>query len=451
MSVGYDRLVILNLLKIQSGFIGNNRDFPFDGDEMNIHVPQDYDARAELSLLSTTKANIMNPQASKTNMCVVQDSLLGAYLMTKNDEKIPKETFYNICMKCDGWTSEYILDKIQHIRRTLKELGKPILALNGKGLISLMLPNDFHYYKKTNADSSQPEVKIYKGVLYEGVLNKAVLGAVHNSILQTLYKEYDENVCMNFINNIQFITNEWLLYHGFSIGIGDCITTKQQEIKDAVLKNFYQAKTVEYATQHPKIKEAKISACLNKAKDLGMKIAKESMTDDNGFISTVTSGSKGDYFNIAQITGLLGQQNLTGQRVNPVLNKGKRTLPHYGFTENTIERQFESRGFIRNSFMKGLNPQEFWFHAMSGREGVSDTAMKTASSGYVQRRMIKMMEDLQVRYDGTVRNTSGSIIQWAYGEDGLDRCNTIVKNEKTEMLDISRLVQKLNIDHESKK
>ena len=101
--------------------------------------------------------------------------------------------------------------------------------------------------------------------------------------------------------------------------------------------------------------------------------------------------------------------------------------------------------------MKGLNPQEFWFHAMSGREGVSDTAMKTASSGYVQRRMVKMMEDLQVRYDGTVRNTSGSIIQWAYGEDGLDRCNTIVKNEKTEMLDISRLVQKLNIDHESKK
>jgi len=287
-------------------------------------------------------------------------------------------------------------------------------------------------------------------VLYEGVLNKAVLGAVHNSILQTLYKEYDENVCMNFINNIQFITNEWLLYHGFSIGIGDCIATKQHEIKDAILKNFYQAKTVEFATQHPKIKEAKISSCLNKAKDLGMKIAKEAMKSDNGFIATVTSGSKGDYFNIAQISGLLGQQNLMGQRVNPVLNKGKRTLPHYGFTENTIERQFESRGFIRNSFMKGLNPQEFWFHAMSGREGVSDTAMKTASSGYVQRRMIKMMEDLQVRYDGTVRNTSGSIIQWAYGEDGLDRCNTIVKNEKTEILDLSRLVEKLNIEHENK-
>jgi DNA-directed RNA polymerase II subunit RPB1 len=224
-----------------------------------------------------------------------------------------------------------------------------------------------------------------------------------------------------------------------------------REIKDAILKNFYQAKTVEFATQHPKIKEAKILSCLNKAKDLGMKIAKESMKPDNGFTATVTSGSKGDYFNIAQISGLLGQQNLMGQRVTPLLNKGKRTLPHYGFTENNIERQFESRGFIRNSFMKGLNPQEFWFHAMSGREGVSDTAMKTASSGYVQRRMIKMMEDLQVRYDGTVRNTSGSIIQWAYGEDGLDRCNTIVKNDKTEMIDISRLVQKLNIAHESKK
>jgi len=402
--------------------------------------------------LSTTKANIMNPQASKTNMCVVQDSLLGAYLMTRDDSAIPKETFHNICMRGDNWSPTYILDKISHIRQVLKELGKPIQVYNGKGLISMMLPNDFHYYKKTNGSTEQPEVKIYKGVMYEGVLNKAVLGATHNSILQTLHKEYDQDVCLDFVNNIQFITNEWLLWHGFSIGIGDCVTAEGQreEIHEQVLKNFMTAKKVEFATQHPKIKEAKISSYLNIAKDMGMKIAKDKMSPDNGFISTVASGSKGDYFNIAQITGLLGQQNLMGARIPKMFNKGKRTLPHYGFEEVDVEREFESRGFIRNSFMKGLNPQEFWFHAMSGREGVSDTAMKTASSGYVQRRMIKMMEDIQVRYDGTVRNTAGSIIQWAYGEDGLDRCNTIVKSDKVEMMDVERLVNKMNVEFESK-
>lgn len=391
----------------------------------------------------------MNPQASKTNMCIVQDSLLGAFLMTKDDSKIPQSTFYNICMKGDGWTSQFILDKIQHIRRVLKELNQPIIAFNGKGLVSMMLPNDFHYTKKNNAHPDQPEIKIYKGVMYSGALNKAALGSVHNSILQLLYKEYDENVCLDFVNNMQFITNEWLLYNGFSIGIGDCISTKHDEVSEAVIKNFMEAKKIEFATQHPKIKEARIASCLNQAKDLGMKIAKDAMDKDNGFIATVTSGSKGDFFNIAQITGLLGQQNLSGQRVPKVLNKGKRTLPHYGFDESNIIREFESRGFIRNSFMKGLNPQEFWFHAMSGREGVSDTAMKTASSGYVQRRMIKMLEDIQVRYDGTVRNTAGSIIQWAYGEDGLDRCNTVIKDDKPEIMDISRLVNKLNVEYES--
>ena len=96
------------------------------------------------------------------------------------------------------------------------------------------------------------------------------------------------------------------------------------------------------------------------------------MTKDNGFVCTVTSGSRGDFFNIAQITGILGQTNVSGQRIQPMLNKGKRTLPHYQFEETDIERKFESRGFIKNSFIKGLNLREFWFHAMSGREGVSD-------------------------------------------------------------------------------
>lgn len=420
----------------------------FDGDEMNLHLPQDYDARAELQILSTTKANMISAQASKTNVSIIQDNLLGAYKMTIYKEKIPKDVFFNICMHGDNWSPDFILKKINHIRKIRKDLGLKAEAFTGKGLISLMLPNDFNYVKKNDADPSEPIVKIFRGVMYEGALNKSMLGASHNSIIQCLHKEYGMDVSMDFVNNIQFITNAFLLFHGFSLGIGDCIPKKTSLIQDTVAKSLVEAKTISETAHHPRIKEAKINSTLGKAKDVGMRIAKEAMNSDNAFISTVTSGSRGDFFNIAQIGGILGQQNVMAQRIQPVLNKNRRTLPHYKFGELNVEKEFESRGFIRHSFMKGLNPQEFFFHAMSGREGVSDTAMKTAQSGYIQRKMVKVLEDVSVKYDGTVRNSTGAIIQWAYGEDGLDRSNTVILQDKPEFCDISRLADKLNTKFE---
>jgi DNA-directed RNA polymerase beta' subunit len=106
----------------------------FDGDEMNLHVPQDYDARAELGILSTTKMNMISPQASKSNVSIIQDNLLGAYLMTMYADKVPKDVFFNICMHGDNWSTKYILDKIQHIRRVRKSLDLKVEAFTGKGL-----------------------------------------------------------------------------------------------------------------------------------------------------------------------------------------------------------------------------------------------------------------------------------------------------------------------------
>jgi DNA-directed RNA polymerase II subunit RPB1 len=242
-----------------------------------------------------------------------------------------------------------------------------------------------------------------------------------------------------------------MLQSGFSIGIRDCIMTEKMDndyIDKTINSYFVEAKTVEQTTQNEKIKEAKITGILNKARDLGTRIAKESLDPDNNFLKTIISGTKGDYFNLAQITGLLGQQNVAGERVNLVFNKGRRSLPHYSKDIKNIKKQFESRGFIRSSLLKGLNPQEFFFHAMSGREGVINTALSTANSGYIQRRMIKILEDVQVRYDGTVRNSSGSILQWAYGEDGLDRSETIVMGNKIELCDVSILANSLNSEYE---
>jgi DNA-directed RNA polymerase beta' subunit len=417
----------------------------YDGDEMNIHVPQNYDARAELQTLSTTKANIMSSQASKSNICIVQDGLLGAYLLTKKRERIPKERFNNLLMKGDNWSQDFIERKTCHIKLTLVELGRdPEELYTGKGLVSMMLPDDFFFVKKTEADRLEPFVRVHKGVMYEGVLNKSLLGSSHNSLIQILHKEYSPEVCIDFVNNIQFIAIEWLTCYSFSIGLGDCKPKHTEKISDNTLKSFVEAKRVEETTHHPKIKEIRVSSALSKAKDVGMRIAKESFNEDNGFISTVTSGSKGDYFNICQITGIIGQQHLTGNRISPLLNRGKRSLPHYPFQDLDIEEEFESRGFVKNSFIKGISPQEFWFHATSGRESLSDTAMKTASSGYVQRRMVKILEDVQVKYDGTVRNSSNSVIQWSYGETGTDRSKTVVLGGKSEILDVSRLAERIN-------
>ena len=419
----------------------------FDGDEMNIHVPQDYDARAELMTLASTKYNIMNSQSSKSNISIVQDSMLGAYLMTKRSDPVPSNIYNDLLLSGDGWDMEFINRKKIHIQNTLRHLGKDqTLLYTGKGLISMMLPDDLFYTKKTEANPLEPVVRIYNGVLYEGTFNKSVIGSSHNSIIQVLHKEYDVETCIKFINNIQFITNAWLCHYSFTIGLEDCIVKRgtDQIIRGTVMRHFMEAKNVQQTTQHPKIKEARINAALGKAKDIGMKLAREAMYPGNGFVSTVVSGSKGDFFNIAQISGLVGQQNLGGNRVEPVLNRGIRTLPHYPFDNLDLEDEFESRGFVRNSFLKGLNPKEFWFHSMSGREGVSDSAMKTAVSGYIHRKMVKVLEDVQIKYDGTVRNSQGSIIQWAYGDDDMDRSQTVVLDQKTEIVDVKRIVEKLN-------
>jgi DNA-directed RNA polymerase beta' subunit len=429
----------------------------FDGDEMNVHVPQSDETIIELIELSTTKENIISAQGSKPNIAVVQDSLLGAFLMTKNNMKLTQEQFFDISM--NGQRNEksaclWSEKKANTIREVLKMKGKEVEVFNGRGLFSLLLPEDFIYEKKNEAHSTEPYVRIYKGVMYEGALNKANLGASHNSIIQVLHKEYGKDVCADFISNIQFITNNWLLVHSFSIGLGDCLVKSQSskdKIQDKISKCYFEADGIADATRNPSIREVRITASLSKAKDVGMKIAKDSMAKDNNFLSTVVSGSKGDFFNIAQLTGLLGQQNLQGQRVSHMINHGKRTLVHYPFGKLDREVEYESRGFIRHSFIEGLNPHEFFFHAMSGREGICDTAMGTAKTGYIQRRIIKVCEDIQVKYDGSVRDTSGKVYQMSYGDNGLNPTQTVKVGEEQQACDIFRMANRLNLQYEINK
>jgi len=403
----------------------------FDGDEMNLHSPATPEAEAELRLLSSVQNNIVSTQSGKANIVIVQDSLLSAFLMTSRETPIRRDDFFQLCMALRDPPD--ILQRVEDYRgATNMEEG----MFTGKMLFSLLLPSDFFFSGK--------DVVIKAGLLLEGMITKANLGAGHFSIITLLYKEYGYERCLEFIDNVQFLTNAYVHRYGFSVGIRDCMVTRHTEIQDTVARSFLQAENMERSIKNEYLREAYVLRSLASARDTGMLIAKNAIAKDNNFMKTITSGSKGDHFNIAQITALLGQQNLNGERIKPMLSKNTRSLYHYPLEPTSEDMRYESRGFIRNSFIHGLNPREYWFHSMTGREGITDTALKTASSGYIQRRMIKIAEDIQVRYDNTVRNGTNAIIQFVYGENGMDPTQSVVLKDIPNVCNIARLAEQLN-------
>jgi DNA-directed RNA polymerase beta' subunit len=421
----------------------------FDGDEMNIHTPQCQESIAELKYISSTNLNIITAQESKPVIVITQDALVASYLMTKKDFKLTRTQFFDISTRCETWDEKplYNAERIKRMEKLLKKRGKNSNVFSGRGLFSLLFPETLNYRKKNNAKEDEPVVIIENGVLIEGAMDKSILGNDHGSLIQILNKEYGVQVVSNFIDNVQFLGNAWLLVHGFSVGLEDCMITSEKSVSiidDTITQCYTKAEGIEETTRNEGIREIRITAALSQARDIGMKISKEAMRMENNFLTTVSSGAKGDFFNIAQITSLLGQQNLEGKRVAHTISHKKRTLPHYPFGKLPKEREYESRGFIRNSFIHGLTPEEFFFHAMSGREGVADTAMGTARSGYIQRKIVKVGEDLCVKYDGTVRDAGNKIIQFVYGSDGFDPTKTIRVQSEPAPCDIERLADRLN-------
>lgn len=423
----------------------------FDGDEMNIHVPQSLEAQAEIKYLSSVPNNFINCQSSKLNIVIVQDGVLGAYMMTrKHARKLSRAEFFQATMRL-SMSSGQVIDRMKEIERVIaveNETGTTSTTLySGRGLISLILPNDFNYSARIGKEEDEPVLTIKEGVILTGCLSKTAIGSAHNCIPHHIYSEYGIDAAMEVINSIQFLANEWLQLTSFSIGIGDCLVTEKttETVEDSVNKCFMEAEVIAKSTRNPHVRESRINSALGKAKDIGLRIAKDALDPTNNFISTVTGGSKGDFFNIAQITGLLGQQNLSGKRIPLFLNNQTRSLPHYPRKDLTVQERYESRGMIRSSFIKGLNPREFFFHACSGREGMSDTAVGTAVSGYIQRRIVKLQEDIKINYDGTVRDETGRIFQLQYGVHGYDPSKTIRSAAKDQtFVDIHRLADSLN-------
>ncbi|EMR71753.1 putative rna polymerase ii largest subunit protein [Eutypa lata UCREL1] len=393
----------------------------FDGDEMNLHVPQTEETRAEIKELCMVPLNIVSPQRNGPLMGIVQDTLAGVYKMCRRDVFMTKEAVMNIMLWVPNWDGVIPQPAIL----------KPRPRWTGKQIVSMIIPREISLYTKAKSHPWNPPddegLLVQSGELIFGLLTKKNVGAAGGGIVHLCYNELGPDGAMAFLNGCQRVINYWLLHNGFSIGIGDTIPDKStiEKVQGNIneQKQIVTELTVEATANTleclPGMNiresfESKVSKALNDARERAGNTAEGSLKDLNNAVVMARSGSKGSAINISQMSALVGQQVVEGKRI-PFGFK-YRTLPH--FTKDDYSP--EARGFVENSYLRGLTPTEFYFHAMAGREGLIDTAVKTAETGYIQRRLVKALEDVSAKYDGTVRNSLGDIIQFLYGEDGLD-------------------------------
>ncbi|GMF25445.1 unnamed protein product [Phytophthora lilii] len=406
----------------------------FDGDEMNLHVPQSMTARADAQELMMVHKVIITPQSNRPVMSIVQDSLLGAQKFTKRDIFLHKDWVMNLLMWVSNWDGKVPTPAILVPKKG--ELGKYTPIWTGKQIFSAIVPainftgfSSTHNSKEKFSDLSpiDSRVIIQQGELLAGIIDKKIIGSSAGGLVHITMLEKGPDETKRLLGAIQQLVNNWLVGRSFTVGVSDTIAdvSTLKTIVDIITQAKVQVHDLVVRGQKGKLEtqpgrtmvesfEGLVNIVLNTARDQAGREAQGSLDETNNIKATVTSGSKGSFINISQIIACVGQQNVEGKRIPYGFNH--RTLPHYGKDDLGPE----SRGFVENSYLKGLTPQEFFFHAMGGREGLIDTAVKTAETGYIQRRLVKAMESVMTRYDGTVRNAQGEIIQFLYGEDGMD-------------------------------
>jgi DNA-directed RNA polymerase II subunit RPB1 len=405
----------------------------FDGDEMNLHVPQSLETRAEIEQLAMVPRMIITPQSNRPVMGIVQDTLTAVRKMTKRSVFITQEQMMTLLMFLPPWDGKVPMPAIL----------KPVPLWTGKQLFSLIIPGNVNLIRQHNSSPNDTDdgqykwistgdnkVLIEQGKLLSGIVCKKTVGSATGSLLHVVFNEHGHEIAGRFYGNIQTVVNNWLLLEGHSIGIGDTfadpatyndiqqtIRRAKQDVIEVIEKAHNDELEPTPGNTLRQTFENQVNCILNDARKKTGASAQKSLSEFNSFKAMVVSGSKGSDINISQVIACVGQQNVEGKRIP--FGFRKRTLPHF------IKDDYgpESRGFVENSYLAGLTPSEFFFHSMGGREGLIDTAVKTAETGYIQRRLIKAMESIMVTYDGTIRNSNGQVIQFRYGEDGLDACH----------------------------
>ncbi len=395
----------------------------FDGDEMNLHVPQTEEARAEAEILMEVTTQLISPRYGLNVIGCIQDAISGCYILTKQ-----LSYSYEDAMQL---LAQVGVDDFKGLAKK-KEV-------SGKEVFSALLPKDFSF---TGTARDRSPVVIKKGKLLKGVMDRQNLGEGSGLMFRNFHKKYGPQATIELIRNIFRLGVFVLLDHGFSTAISD--TDLPPDAKERVVQTIEESDrdVAELITQYREDKlealpgrskmetlELKILERLNKARNMTGKVVKEFGPQDTATLVMANSGSRGNFLNLAQMAACVGQQAMRGQRI--VRGFNHRTLS--AFERGDLSP--DAHGFIRHGFKDGLTPHEFFFGSMTGRDSLMDTALRTPKSGYLYRRLANAMQDLKVEYDGTVRDAAGKIIQFEYGEDSID----VSKSEKGK-LDVKKLI-----------
>lgn len=403
---------------------------------MNLHGPQGPEAEIELKYLAAVPFQIVSPANNSPIIGIYQDSMLGSYRFTREHIDFTQKEAMNLLMMFNR-VNYLELKKSPNERVSNFEILSQIMPP-----LTLKVKNKQFNHDKEKTETSNNVIEIVNGKYLRGQMDKGILGSGTKGLIHRVCNDFGNMASAQFIDDLQNIVTEYMKQSAFSVGISDLITNettnekivsiiaaKKNEVKDLI----DQVKLGVFENNSGKTNleefETRINNILSKAQNDAGKEALNNLSSDNRFMIMFYAGSKGSEINIQQMTACLGQQNVDGKRI-PYGFEG-RTLPHYTKYDDSAV----ARGFVESSYINGLSPQELFFHAMGGRIGLIDTAVKTSTTGYIQRRLIKALEDLMVHYDMTIRTNKNKIVQFSYGDDGIDTVK--VENQDLPLVEMS--------------
>ncbi|MCK5043833.1 hypothetical protein KAR52_02425, partial [Candidatus Pacearchaeota archaeon] len=380
----------------------------FDGDEMNIHSPQTEEAKAEAKILLNVKNNLFSPKNNTNFIGCIGDAITGNYLL--GTEKFSSD-YINQLLYRSG---------INHIISKKTILGTEVF--------SELLP-------KINFSNDSVEIK--DGKIIKGEIDKTLFGNEDGELIKELDKELGEDETFEIIKQSFKLGINYLSDRGITISVGDLdldkkviyageeIIEKAEKKADEIIESYNRGtlERIPGKTEEDS-REIHILKALNEVRTKIGEIVKKEFPLNNPVNKMIKSGGGGNILNITQMACSVGQQALWGKRID--IGYTERTLPF--FKKGDLSPV--SKGFIKSSFIKGLRPDEFFFGAITGRDSLMDTALRTPKSGYLYRRLANALQDLKIEYDGTVRDSNNNIIEYAYGSDGIN----ISKRHKGEKL-----------------
>ncbi len=375
----------------------------YDGDEMNIHVPQTEEARAEAKILMDVNQNLISCRDNSNLIGCIADAVTGGYLLS------------GVVM------SKEDAEQLLYQSGVEKDLSKK--KVDGKEIFSEILPKVDYKAKTKTGD----EFSIKHGKIESGVVDENVFGVEAGDFIKVLDKEIGRTQTVKTLENAFSLGTKYLSGHGFTISVDDLgvndkikkmtdeIIFKAEEETNRIIEEYNTGKLdVIPGKTAEETREIKILQILNGIRTQIGKVISKEFPKSNPVSVMMNSGAGGNVLNITQMACCVGQQALWAKRIE--IGYNNRTLSFF----KPGDLSPKSRGFIYNSFMKGLEPYEFFFGAITGRDALMDTALRTPKSGYLYRRLVSALQDIKVEYDGTVRDGSQRILQFKYGDDGKD-------------------------------